>query len=320
MGAVGRGGVHVRALAMPGEDTSVLAGLGAEVVFGDIRAAESMRNFMNSAQGGILIHLAGLIHPKRSSHEFIEVNVEGTQNLLTVAQDALIAKAIVMSSNSPVGVSRNPAEVFDEESPYKPYMGYGRSKQLMEQWLHARFTGSVIPQIVIIRAPWFYGPDQPARQSRFFSMIRSGKFPLMGEGRNRRSMAYIDSLAFGILLAATTDAANGRTYWIADERPYRMKEIVDTVRNVLREDFGMSVKPTTVRVPAIISDFARLADRAIQKVGLYNQEIHVLSEMNLTIACTIDRAKKELGYRPLVELREGMRRSVDWCLKNNHPI
>jgi nucleoside-diphosphate-sugar epimerase len=40
----------------------------------------------------------------------------------------------------------------------------------------------------------------------------------------------------------------------------------------------------------------------------------VLSEMNKTIACTIDRARDELGYEPRVDLDEGMRRSVRWCI------
>jgi nucleoside-diphosphate-sugar epimerase len=40
----------------------------------------------------------------------------------------------------------------------------------------------------------------------------------------------------------------------------------------------------------------------------------------LTIACTINRAKQELGYKPLVDLREGMRRSVKWCLDHGIEI
>jgi nucleoside-diphosphate-sugar epimerase len=40
----------------------------------------------------------------------------------------------------------------------------------------------------------------------------------------------------------------------------------------------------------------------------------VLSEMNKTIACSIARAEKELGYRPAVDLEEGMRRSLAWCV------
>lgn len=320
MGPVGAGGARVRALVLPGENASDLAALGAEVFSGNVQDAAAMRTFTSGASGGTLLHLAGLIHPKLHSADFIKVNVEGTSNVVAAAGENGVARAVVMSSNSPIGVSRNPAEVFDEESPYRPYMGYGRSKFLMEQWLRARMTAGTPPKLTIIRAPWFYGPDQPARQSRFFSMIKAGRFPLMGGGENRRSMAYVDSLAYGILLAASNDAAVGRIYWLADERPYRMKEVVDTVREVLKDDFGMPVKDTTVRAPGLISDVARIADWGIQKVGLYHQEIHVLSEMNLTIACTIERAKRELGYRPLVDLREGMRRSVAWCLENGQTI
>ena len=42
--------------------------------------------------------------------------------------------------------------------------------------------------------------------------------------------------------------------------------------------------------------------------------------MNKTIACTVDKARDELGYRPGVELREGMRRSIAWCLENGQEI
>jgi nucleoside-diphosphate-sugar epimerase len=47
--------------------------------------------------------------------------------------------------------------------------------------------------------------------------------------------------------------------------------------------------------------------------GLYNQEIHVLGELGESIAVSIEKAKKELGYDPQIELEEGMRRSIEWC-------
>jgi nucleoside-diphosphate-sugar epimerase len=314
MGTVGAGGRKVRALVLPGEDAQDLTALGAEIVHGDIRDGETSRQFARGAEGGTLIHLAGIIHPRRGVREFSEVNLEGTRHAITAAAAAGVRRAVVMSSNSPIGVSRNPHELFDEDSAYRPYMRYGRSKRAMEEWLLARIARREPPEVTIVRAPWFYGPEQPLRQTRFFSMIKAGRFPLMGRGENRRSMGYVDSLAFGILLAAEAAVAAGRIYWLADERPYAMAEIVATVREVLRDDFGMAVKPTTVHVPGILSDVARVADWMLQAAGLYNQEIHVLSEMNLTIACSIERAQQELGYQPLVDLREGMRRSVAWCL------
>ncbi len=51
----------------------------------------------------------------------------------------------------------------------------------------------------------------------------------------------------------------------------------------------------------------------IQRLGLYQQKIHVLSEMNKNIACSVEKAQRELGYAPTVELEEGMRRSLAWC-------
>jgi nucleoside-diphosphate-sugar epimerase len=310
----------VRALAVPGEDTSILSSLGVEIALGDVRDADSVRNFMQAAEGATLLHLAGVIHPVHGTKEFMEVNFAGSVNVIAAAGEAGVKRAVVMSSNSPVGASKNPAELFDEDSSYRPYMGYGRSKQRMEEWLKGRIHAGVGPEITIIRAPWFYGPEQPGRQTHFFSMIKAGQFPLVGRGDNRRSMAYVDSLAYGVLLAASAEAAAGRIYWIADERPYRMKEIVDTVRDVLRDDFGMAVKPTTLRVPGLVADGARIVDWSLQKAGIYHQSIHVLSEINLTIACCVERAKRELGYRPLVELREGMRRSVAWCLESGKTI
>jgi nucleoside-diphosphate-sugar epimerase len=320
MGTAGRGGRRVRALVMPGEDAHALAAIGADVVAGDLRDREALRRFFGASEGALLIHLAGVIHPRRGVKEFTEVNVEGVRGAIEAASGAGIRRAVVMSSNSPIGVSRYAHEVFDEDSPYRPYMGYGRSKEAMERWLLDWSGRGQRPEITIIRAPWFYGPEQPQRQTRFFSMIKAGRFPLFGRGENRRSMGYVDSLAFGILLAAEAPVAAGRLYWLADERPYPMVEIIDTVRAVLRDDFGMTVKPTTVHVPGLIADIARLADWTLQSAGLYNQEIHVLSEMNLTIACSIERAERELGYRPLVDLREGMRRSVAWCLENGVPL
>ncbi len=318
MGEAGRGGRRVRLLAAPGEDASDLAALGAEIVAGDIADPATARMLLKDSDGALVIHLAGIIHPRARTREFTTINLGGTRNIVEAAGAA--RRIVVMSSNSPIGVSRNPFEVFDEGSPYHPYMGYGRSKQAMEEFLRARMSAPGGPEITILRAPWFYGPEQPARQTRFFTLVKQGKFPLMGRGENRRSMGYVDSLAYGILLAAAAPQATGEIYWLADERPYPMHEVVDTVRGVLRDDFGIAVKEKTVRVPGLVADLARVADSSLQALGRYNQEIHVLSEMNLTIACSIAKAKRELGYRPLTDLREGMRRSIAWVIEHGAKI
>ena len=76
------------------------------------------------------------------------------------------------------------------------------------------------------------------------------------------------------------------------------------------------VEAMKVLLPNLAGEVAQLGDGLIQFFGLYQQKIHVLSEMNKTIACSIDKAQRELGYAPQVELEEGMRRSLAWCLQN----
>lgn len=304
--------LRVRCLVLPGEDVSQLRAHGrrVEIVRGDVTVAADCARFCEGADGAVVYHTAGIIHPRRVS-ELYKVNVEGTRNLLAACADAKVRRAVVMSSNSPCGTNPHPDHVFDESSPYRPYMNYGRSKMLMERAVRGfQETGAI--ETVIVRAPWFYGPNQPLRQLQFFRMIRDGGAPIVGDGSNLRSMAYVDNLSQGLILAASKDAANGRVFWIADERPYSMNEIVDTIERLLETEFGQRCAHKRLRLPGLASEIAWLADKSLQAVGAYNQKIHVLSEMNKTIACSIACAKAELGYRPTVALEEGMRRSLQW--------
>jgi nucleoside-diphosphate-sugar epimerase len=123
-----------------------------------------------------------------------------------------------------------------------------------------------------------------------------------------------------LLLCERVEQARGNVYWIADRRPYPMTEVIDTIERVLESDFGMTCAHERMRLPNVASGVAWLADSMLQSVGLYHQKIHVLSEMNKTIACSIDKAERELGYAPRVELEEGMRRSIRWMLDNGQSV
>jgi len=311
---------RVRCLVLPGSPRERLEELvpGVELVEGDLRDPASVGRFCAGADGATLFHLGGLIHPGRV-RELHEVNVEGTRTLIAAAAGAGVRRMVVTSSSAAAGGSRDTSTVWDEGSELRPYSPYGRSKQLTEELANAAQRDGAL-ETVIVRPCWFYGPDQPARQTLFFSMIKRGKGPVVGGGEARRSMSYVDNTALGMLLAATQERAAGQTYWLADERPYTMNEITDTVEAVLEEDFGMQVAHKRLRLPGVASDVAYAVDRTTQSVGFQHQKVHVLSEFTRTIACSIDKARTQLGYRPGVDLREGMRRSVEWCLASGQTI
>lgn len=308
--------LKIRCLILPNQDLTKLQKISdqIEIYQGDLRNPQDCDRFCENAENAILFHTAGIIHPQNVS-EFYQINVEGTKNLLNSAINNGVKRAVIVSSNSPCGCNPHPDHLFDEISPYHPYMNYGRSKMLMELAVKTYQQQGKI-ETVVIRPPWFYGPHQPQRQTLFFKMIRDGKAPIVGSGNNLRSMAYVDNLCQGLLLAAMTEKANGETYWIADKRPYSMNEIIDTIERLLETEFQQKCTHKRLKLPSLASEIAFVIDGTLQTLGFYHQKIHVLSEMNKTIACSVAKAQRELGYDPVITLEEGMRRSLTWIFNN----
>jgi nucleoside-diphosphate-sugar epimerase len=298
----------VRCVVAPTADASPLERLGpnVEVVRADIRDARALLGVCAGAT--TVFHVAGVIHPRRVQ-ELYEINVAGTSNMLASATTARAKRFILVSSNAPAGLNDTPGRLMTEDDPPRPYLNYGLSK-LQAEWLvnDAHRAGRI--EGTIARPCWFYGPNQPARQSTFFRMIKRGKPVVLGRGDNLRSMSYIDNTLQGLLLLERVEKAAGRTYWLTDRRPYSFIEILETVARVLEVD----IRP--VYLPGLGSDAARFVDSLVQMAGLYQQEIHVAGELAASIAVSNDAAMRDLGYDPEIGLEEGMRRSVEWCGAN----
>jgi nucleoside-diphosphate-sugar epimerase len=311
-GPHGRGGI-VRGLVRVGESADHLPA-AVEQVPGDVTDRDSLdRLFDGLGDGPVdLIHTAGIIHPASSIREFDAVNHIGTCNVMDVARRRGVRRVVHVSSNSPFGTNGARNDRFGNDEPYHPYLGYGRSKMHAELAVLAAVDEGL--NAVMVRPPWFYGPHQPARQTTFFTMVKNGKFPILGDGGQVRSMTYIDNLVQGIVRAELTDTEPGRGWWIADAEPYTVKQIVETVGDALRAE-GFDVKANTFRLPNLAGTVAEKIDTLAQRAGRYVTQFHVLGEMNKNIAVDIGAARSELGYDPQFALADGMRNSIRWCLE-----
>jgi nucleoside-diphosphate-sugar epimerase len=312
-----RGGVPVRALVRDADEALAVKGLdpSAETVTGDLRDPVAVDALFTGLDRPTVFHAGSVIHPATGGREFFDVNVGGTALVIDRARRAGARRLVYVSSNSPFGFNATADDAFDVDAPYHPFMGYGRSKMEAEILVRGAFEAGNL-DTVIVRCPWFYGPHQPERQTRFFQMVRRGLFPLCGDGSNRRSLAYTEDLARGLVLSATVDEAAGRSYWLADREPYTMKRILAAVKTAVAEEAGLPVARRQLRLPAVTSRVAEVGDRVVQAAGRYSAQLHVLGEVGRTIACTTDAAERELGFRSTVDVEEGMRRSVRWCLEN----
>jgi nucleoside-diphosphate-sugar epimerase len=289
-----------------------------EAVVGDVRDPSVVDTLFAGMGEASVFHAAAVIHPAGRVRELFDVNVGGTQLVLDRAKRAGAGRFVHVSSNSPFGANPSREHRFTEDSPYNPYLGYGRSKMEAEQLVLAYHERGDV-SATIVRAPWFYGPFQPERQTRFIAAVRRGRFPVVGDGSARRSMAYTGNLVQGLLKAEVADAAPGRAYWIADPEPYAVREVVETVRRAAADE-GLQVSGGSPSIPEPLARLAAGLDAVLQGRGRYVQPLHVLGELKDTIACDVTRAREELGYAPEVTLYEGMRASIRWALDRGEPV
>lgn len=302
----------IRALVLDSSEADAVKAVSpnVETVVGSVTDRDSIDSLLAGLPADTdVIHTAGVIHP-RTVADFFAVNATGAANVAAAAHAAGVRRLVHVSSNSPFGTNPSGGDVFRVNEPYNPYLGYGESK--MQGELAVRKQVGQGLDAVIVRPPWFYGPLQPPRQTTFFRLVRTGKFPRFGAGDQRRSMVYVDNLVQGIVRAELTEGISGRGYWIADARPYTVNEIIETVGRALRDE-GYDVKQGAMKLPVFAGRIAERADRLIQKTGRYQQQIHVMGEMAHSIACDISASRTDLGYEPDIELYDGMRRSIQWC-------
>lgn len=307
---------QIRALVRDEREAALLDVLspGVTSVIGDVRDPAAIATLFEGTENPTVFHAAGVIHATTGVREFFDVNTGGTELVLDGAKRAGASRVVHVSSNSPFGANPTPDDTFTEDSPFNPYMSYGASKVEAEQIVQRHASHGDL-HIVIVRPPWFYGPWQPARQTQFLRTVRRGRFPMVGDGTQRRSMVYTANLVDGMLCAERAEVPSGSAYWIADAEPYALAGIFASIREAFVAE-GFEATEGRIRIPRAAAQLAEFADRRLQALGKYSQGMHVMGELKDTIACDISRARAEIGYDPQVALVGGMRASIRWCVEH----
>jgi nucleoside-diphosphate-sugar epimerase len=233
-----------------------------------------------------------------------------------------VKRFIYISSNAAQGFNRvyeerNGVKVpvpLTEEMPCHPESDYGRSKLQAEGIVNGAHEEHGI-ETVIIRPPMYYGPRLPERTQRLYNMILGGLpvvggVPVFGGGNVYRSVAYIDNVCEALLLAETNSKADGETYWIADDGMITWKEYLEAVASKLDAELSL------FSLPRFVAKALEVGDKATGWAGMYQQLFHVLGEMGRDCVCSIEKAKRDLGYRAEVSTEEGVGRTVEWMREN----
>jgi nucleoside-diphosphate-sugar epimerase len=297
-GATGFIGVRMR---QPGDRALVRsdADIPGEVV-GDLLDPASL--IATCAGIDCVFHCAGYAHAVASSDPELHwrVNFEGTRNLIDAAGAAGARRFVFLSS---VKAMAEPGDqCIDEDWPGEPDSHYGRAKRAAEDVVleaGARYG----MHVVNLRLAMVYGRGGRGNMERMARGIRAGWFPRLPDTGNRRSLVHVDDVVAVARLVADAPAANGRTYIVADARPYSGREIFDTIRAVPpRLTFSWGVPASVLRAGAVLGDvLERVTNRALPM----NSE--AVSRLLGSACYSPARIEQELGWRAAVRLADGVR-------------
>jgi len=304
----GRG---VRCLVRETSNTKKIEALGVDLFCGDLQDKQSLEEAVKGID--TIYHLAGEVFTSQRER-YYQVNLGGLNNLLAACLKSSVRKIIHFSSNSSVGPNPDGNTPINEDTPCRPIVLYGKSKLEGEHAIK-HFSKEHGLTTVIIRPPVVYGPgvSRSSRVFTFLNLINKGLFRIVGDGENLISLCYIDNLVHGVLLAEAEKNAEGETYFIADEKPYSINEIAEA----LAKEEGKKLPKN--HLPIWAANILSIGLIIPSKLFGFTSPLPggVLKELRNNWFVDISKAEKELGYRPIVSFKDGIRETVNW-FKNEY--
>ncbi len=176
--------------------------------------------------------------------KYYDVNVEGTKNVLKTMDAKGINKIVFTSSVAVFGLDKqNP----DEEHPQDPFNDYGISKwqaeEVLRDWYHQKPEERTL---IIIRPTVVFGVGNKGNVYNLLKQIASGRFLMVGNGKNKKSLAYVKNVTAFIHHCINQNKPGYQVFNYADKPDLTMNELVSTAEKSLNK------KLLPLRMPYVI--------------------------------------------------------------------
>lgn len=301
-------GVHVRALVRPGENLKNLEGLDVEHIEGDVLNPGDLRKALQGCD--TLFHLAAIykVWVPEPRHIY-EVNIRGSNYMLTVARDAGIEKIVFTSSIAAVGLE--PGEkAATEETPFNWFrhkIDYVLTKYISE--MNALDMARFGLPVVIVNPAFPFGPGDitPTPSGKIIVDVVNGNFP-----------GYIDA---GIMVVDVRDVARGHVLaakkgrvgekYILGNQNITIKELAEMVAREAGIKIRLRKLPKT-----LMFGYGWAAERIADTITHREPVLTYATAQTSAKFCYFDnsKARSELGltFRPVDET---IRDSITWFRK-----
>jgi nucleoside-diphosphate-sugar epimerase len=258
-----------------------------EIIEGDLCHLEQVRRAVAGAD--YVLHQGALRSVPRSVDNPVasnDVNVGGTLNVLHAAKEAGVRRVVSASSSSVYG-KRDDFPLVEDAGELEPMSPYAVSKLAGEKYCKV-FTELYGLETVSLRYFNVFGPkmDPNSAYAAFIAIFAAGllegrKLTIHGDGTISRDWTYIDNVVDANLRAASAPDASGEALNIACGDSWDLNRVIDKLRELIGVDGEVEFGPP------------RAGDMPKSQAS-------------------IEKAKKLLGYEPLVQATEGLERTVDW--------
>jgi nucleoside-diphosphate-sugar epimerase len=259
---------------------------GVEFLHGDLADLEVAHRGIAGAD--YVLHQAAIPSVPRSVQDPVtsnRANIDATLNVLVAARDAKVKRVVYAASSSAYGDAA--ALPKQEEMPTAPLSPYALQKLVGEQYMQL-FTSLYGLETVSIRYFNVFGPRQDPSSpysgviSLFITALIENRAPtIYGDGSQTRDFTYVANVVDGVLRACTAPAASGQVINVATGGRISLNDLFRSIAKIT----GATAQPQYVAT--------RAGDVRDSQAD-------------------INRAERLLGYRPTVDLDEGLARTVAW--------
>ncbi len=280
-------------------------------VFADVRSLSDLECNIDSLAHKVLINLAAEhrddVYPKSLYHD---VNVQGAKNICAIARRKKIKTIIFTSSVAVYGFSINESS---EKSKAQPFNEYGKTKfeaeKIYKSW---QSEESKRRALVIIRPTVVFGEQNRGNVYNLFKQIATNKFFMIGDGNNKKSIAYVENVAAFIEYSIKFKPGI-HVFNYVDKPDFSMNELVYFVKRALNQKPGSG--------PHIPIIFGIILGRLFDVLSFITRKKLILSYIRIKKFCSNSTYKSSVsstGFKPNTPLDQAITDTIKYeFLKKN---